>query len=64
MKKRVAIVAGVVGALSLVAPAAMFAGASASAAGSDPCVVIHGPNGLTIQVGYAPNGPTGCVVQH
>lgn len=24
------------------------------------CVVVNGPNGLTIQVGYAPTGPAGC----
>ena len=24
------------------------------------CVVVNGPNGLTIQVGYAPSGPAGC----
>ncbi|HEX4864243.1 MAG TPA: hypothetical protein VFV02_09235 [Acidimicrobiales bacterium] len=24
------------------------------------CVVVHGGNGLTIQIGYAPNGPGDC----
>ena len=24
------------------------------------CVVVNGPNGLTVQVGYAPNGPSDC----
>ena len=24
------------------------------------CIVVHGPSGLTIQVGYAPDGPATC----
>lgn len=24
------------------------------------CVVVHGPNGLSLQVGYSPTGPAGC----
>lgn len=24
------------------------------------CVVVQGPNGVTVQVGYAPDGPSGC----
>ncbi|HEU5034407.1 MAG TPA: hypothetical protein VFT62_06575 [Mycobacteriales bacterium] len=24
------------------------------------CVVVTGPNGATVQVGYAPNGPADC----
>jgi hypothetical protein len=35
--------------------------ASAHAATVPPeCVVVHGPNGASIQVGYAPNGPPSC----
>ena len=61
MKKRVAIVAGVVGTLSLLAPAAALAATSSSQTTVGPeCVVITGPNGLTIQVGFAPTGPAGC----
>ncbi len=26
------------------------------------CVVANGPNGATLQVGYAPDGPSDCVV--
>jgi hypothetical protein len=26
------------------------------------CVVAHGPSGADLQVGYAPNGPSDCVV--
>jgi len=42
--------------LGLVAPAI------ASAAGPVPpaCVVVNGPSGLTVQAGYAPDGPAGC----
>ena len=42
--------------LGLVAPTI------ASAAGPVPpaCVVVNGPNGLTVQAGYAPNGPADC----
>lgn len=24
------------------------------------CVVVNGPNGATLQLGYAPDGPAGC----
>jgi hypothetical protein len=42
--------------LGLVAPTV------ASAAGPVPaaCVVVNGPSGLTVQVGYAPSGPADC----
>jgi hypothetical protein len=40
-------------------------GAKAHAATTVPpaCVVVNGPSGLTIQVGYAPDGPGDCPVQ-
>jgi hypothetical protein len=27
---------------------------------SATCVVVHGPSGFHLQLGYAPNGPRGC----
>jgi hypothetical protein len=59
MKKRVAIVSAVAGALTLVVPFTVHS--SAKAATLPPaCVVVNGPGGLHLQAGYAPNGPAGC----
>jgi hypothetical protein len=62
MKRRVlvAVTAATIGAgLYLAMPGAS---AKPHAATTVPaaCVVVNGPNGLTIQVGYAPTGPAGC----
>jgi hypothetical protein len=56
MKKRlfVAVLAG--GTLLAMAPAAYASILPSSSA----CVVVNGPSGATVQVGYAPNGPQGC----
>jgi hypothetical protein len=59
MRKRVALVLGAAGAITLLAPVA--ATVTASAASAPPaCVVVTGPSGLNLQVGYAPNGPSDC----
>ena len=56
MKKKVA-----VGIAALASAVAMLVPASSRAA-TPKCVVINGPHGLHIQVGYAPNGPQDCKV--
>ena len=59
MKRRILVAAAAVATgagLFLVGPG----GHATKHAASDPCVVINGGNGLTVQVGYAPNGPGGC----
>lgn len=58
MKKRIAI-AVAAGAALLVTAGATTNLAQAQAS-SPACVVIHGPNGLHLQVGYAPTGPDAC----
>jgi hypothetical protein len=47
------------GSLCLLIPGA---GAKPHAATTLPpaCVVVNGPSGATIQIGYAPNGPSDC----
>lgn len=56
MKRRVLVAMVVGGALSVLGPAA-----HASALSLPPaCVVVHGPSGATVQVGYAPSGPSDC----
>jgi hypothetical protein len=58
MRRRLLVVAlAVGGCLSVLAP---LAGPAKAATVPPACVVVHGPNGLTIQVGYAPTGPSGC----
>jgi hypothetical protein len=51
-KKIAVMLAAVAGALAMLVPATSHA--------QPTCLVIDGPNGLHIQVGYAPNGPTDC----
>jgi hypothetical protein len=58
MKKRILAAALAGGAIGVLAPGIY---ASAHAATVPPeCVVVHGPGGATVQVGYAPNGPSDC----
>lgn len=53
MRKKLALmVVAAAGAIALLVPTASHA--------DDPCVVIDGPGGLHLQVGYSPNGPDGC----
>ena len=41
------------------ASAALLVPATSHAA-TPTCIVIKGPSGLNIQIGYAPNGPASC----
>jgi hypothetical protein len=54
----------IIGGLAVVATASALPAwaAAASAPGPVPsaCVVINGPAGANVQVGYAPIGPDGC----
>ena len=59
MKKRVAIVSALVGAFMLLVPFAFHTPAKAATL-PPACVVVNGPNGLHLQVGFAPTGPAGC----
>lgn len=55
VKKRLAlIVATAAGAIALLVPL------SSSAQVEPACVVVDGPAGLHLQLGYAPNGPSDC----
>lgn len=49
----------VVGSLGI-AGIALAAPAYPAASVPSACVVVHGPSGATVQVGYAPKGPAGC----
>lgn len=56
MKKKIAVgIAALAGALAMLVPVP-------SRAASPTCIVINGPQGLHIQVGYAPHGPQDCKV--
>lgn len=60
MRKRILVACAFAGSgLALVVP---LAAGTSSKATSVPaaCVVVNGPNGATIQAGYAPTGPAGC----
>jgi tripartite-type tricarboxylate transporter receptor subunit TctC len=57
MKKRVVIAVVVGGAMGTLVPASY---ASAQTQVPPECVVANGPGGATVQVGYAPNGPSDC----
>ena len=59
MKKRVAIVSAVAGALMVAVPFAVHTPAKAATPAA--CVVVNGPSGAHVQVGLAPNGDAGCV---
>jgi hypothetical protein len=53
MKKKLALALVVAaGAIAMLVPTASSA--------ADPCVVVDGPAGLHLQLGYSPNGPDGC----
>jgi hypothetical protein len=55
MKKLTLAIAGGIAVLSMLVPM------SSKAAQIKPaCVVVNGPHGLHLQVGYSPTGPTGC----
>ena len=55
MKKKIAVAfAAVAGAVAMLIPA------SSNAAVPAACLVVNGPSGLHLQVGYAPNGPSDC----
>ncbi|MBV9041460.1 MAG: hypothetical protein JOZ68_10665 [Acidimicrobiia bacterium] len=60
MKKRVAIVSAVAGALMVAVPFAVHTPAKAATVPA-ACIVVNGPNGAHLQVGYSPTGPAGCV---
>jgi len=55
MKKKLALtLAAAAGALSLLVPM------TSHAAVKPACVVVNGPGGFHLQVGYSPTGPAGC----
>jgi hypothetical protein len=55
MKKKIAVAfAAVAAAVAMLVPVSSHAAAPAA------CVVVNGPSGLHLQVGYAPNGPSDC----
>jgi hypothetical protein len=54
MKRKLALsLVAVAGAVAMLVPVA-------SNAAPKTCVVVNGPSGFHLQVGYAPNGPDGC----
>lgn len=54
MKKRIAVaIAALAGAVAMLIPVS-------SPAAAKTCVVINGPQGFHLQIGYAPNGPSDC----
>jgi hypothetical protein len=55
MTKKIAIaLASLAGVLAMLVPI------SARAAVPAECVVVNGPNGVHLQLGYAPHGPSDC----
>lgn len=58
MKRRIVLGLMAGSALCLVVPAAQAGTPSATV--PPACVVATGPNGVTLQIGYAPNGPADC----
>lgn len=60
MRKRILIGCALAG--GGLAVAVPLAATTTTQAASVPaaCVVINGPNGVTVQAGYAPTGPAGC----
>lgn len=59
MRARIVIGAVVLGSTALAGVA--FAAPTRPATSVPPaCVVVSGPSGATLQVGYAPNGPSDC----
>jgi hypothetical protein len=59
MRKRL-LVAGVVGGAVMALFPLSAQAKPTSAAPAATCVVVTGPGGLNLQVGYAPNGPADC----
>ncbi|MBV8690494.1 MAG: hypothetical protein JOZ37_05530 [Actinobacteria bacterium] len=59
MKKRLLVGGLVGGVLAVLFPFAAQAGTHTAAAPAT-CIVVSGPSGLNLQVGYAPNGPADC----
>ena len=59
MRKRFVLACLAGTAIAIAAPLAASANAQAPQA-SPACIVVNGPNGLHLQVGYAPTGPDGC----
>ncbi|MFY9588529.1 MAG: hypothetical protein WAT66_13845 [Actinomycetota bacterium] len=56
MRKRVALLG-----VAAAAAVALLVPVSSSAQQAQPaCVVVDGPGGLHLQIGYAPNGPDDC----
>jgi hypothetical protein len=56
MRKKLALmIAAAAGAIALLVPAS-------SSAQEPACIVVNGPAGLHLQLGYAPNGPEDCTV--
>ena len=56
MKKKIAVgIAALAGAIAMLIPVS-------SPAAAKTCVIINGPGGFHLQVGYAPNGPASCKV--
>jgi hypothetical protein len=54
MKKKIAVgIAALAGAVAMLVPVS-------SRAATPTCLVINGPSGLHIQIGYAPHGPSDC----
>lgn len=59
MSRRLIVGLVALGAVGIAVPASYAATAQSSPVPS-ACVVVNGPNGATVQVGYAPDGPAGC----
>jgi hypothetical protein len=57
MKKRL-----VLGLSAIAAIVATLVPTTGNAAPQPACVVVNGPGGLHLQLGYAPNGPEDCTV--
>lgn len=56
MRKKIAVgIAALAGAVAMLVPVS-------SRAASPTCIIIKGPHGLNIQIGYAPHGPQDCKV--
>ena len=60
MRKRIVLACLAGAAITIAAPLAASANAQTAPA-SPACVVVNGPNGLHLQIGYAPTGPDGCI---
>ena len=55
MKKKIVVaIATLAGAVAMLIPVSSRAAAPAA------CIVVNGPSGFHLQVGYAPHGPSDC----